>query len=75
MGYGEHGKRNARVFDFALRMSKVHQSYFRDLFSPNAQRQQEFADEAAESLEQQARIEASDTLSFDEYLERYFSHD
>jgi glutamate--cysteine ligase len=62
-------------FDFALRMSKVHQSYFRDLFSPNAQRQQEFADEAAESLEQQARIEASDTLSFDEYLERYFSRD
>jgi glutamate--cysteine ligase len=58
-------------FDFALRMSKVHQSYFRDLFSPNAPRQQQFADEAAESLEQQARIEASDSLSFDEYLERY----
>jgi Gamma-glutamylcysteine synthetase len=60
-------------FHFALRMSKVHQSYFRDLFSPNAQRQEEFAAEAVESLEQQARIEASDRISFDEYLARYFA--
>jgi glutamate--cysteine ligase len=60
-------------FDFALRMSKVHQAYFRDLFPPNPARQQEFADEAAESLEQQQRIEATDTLSFDDYLQRYFS--
>ena len=60
-------------FNFALRMSKVHQSYFKDLLSPNSSRQEEFAAEAAESIEQQARIEASDTLSFDEYLARYFS--
>ncbi len=36
-------------------------------------RQDEFAAEAAESIEQQARIEASDKISFDEYLARYFS--
>ena len=60
-------------FNFALRMSKVHQSYFKDLLSPNSSRQEEFAAEAAESIDQQARIEASDTLSFDEYLARYFS--
>jgi len=60
-------------FNFALRMSKVHQSYFKDLLSPNSSRQQEFAAEAAGSIEQQARIEASDELSFDEYLARYFS--
>jgi len=60
-------------FNFALRMSKVHQSYFKDLLSPNSSRQDEFAAEAAESIEKQARIEASDTLSFDEYLARYFS--
>jgi glutamate--cysteine ligase len=60
-------------FNFALRMSKVHQSYFKDLLSPNASRQEEFAAEAAESIEQQARIEASDRISFDEYLARYFS--
>jgi glutamate--cysteine ligase len=71
----EEMRRNEEsFFGFALRMSKVHQAYFRDLFSPNPQRQREFADEAAESLEQQAHIEASDRISFDEYLERYFSH-
>jgi glutamate--cysteine ligase len=60
-------------FNFALRMSKVHQSYFKDLFSPNPARQEEFAAEAAESLEKQAHVEASDKISFDEYLERYFA--
>ncbi len=60
-------------FNFALRMSKVHQSYFKDLLSPNSSRQEEFAAEAAASIDQQARIEASDTLAFDEYLARYFS--
>jgi glutamate--cysteine ligase len=60
-------------FHFALRMSKVHQSYFKALFSPNRARQEEFAAEAAQSLEQQQRIEAADRLSFDEYLQRYFS--
>ncbi|HET7203352.1 MAG TPA: hypothetical protein VFI92_08290, partial [Steroidobacteraceae bacterium] len=60
-------------FNFALRMSKVHQSYFKDLFSPNRARQEEFAAEAAESLEQQKRIEDTDSLSFDEYLQRYFA--
>jgi glutamate--cysteine ligase len=60
-------------FNFALRMSKGHQAYFKDLFSPNPARQQEFAVEAVESLERQKRIEATDELSFDEYLCRYFS--
>jgi glutamate--cysteine ligase len=60
-------------FDFALRMSKTHQSYFRELQLPCSSRQEEFAAEAAESIEQQARIEASDRISFDEYLENYFS--
>jgi glutamate--cysteine ligase len=60
-------------FHFALRMSKVHQSYFKDLLPPNSSRQEEFAAEAAASIEQQARIEAADTVSFDEYLARYFA--
>jgi glutamate--cysteine ligase len=60
-------------FKFGLRMSKLHRSYFTELFSPNAARQQEFSDEAQESLEAQARLEAADRLSFDEYLERYFA--
>ena len=60
-------------FHFALRMSNVHQSYFKDLLPPNSSRQEEFAVEAAESIDQQARIEASDTVSFDEYLARFFA--
>jgi glutamate--cysteine ligase len=60
-------------FEFALRMSRVHRSYFRDLFSPNAARQEEFAAEAAESLERQARLEAADRMPFEEYLARYFA--
>ena len=60
-------------FNFALRMSKVHQSYFRDLLSPNSSRQDDFAAEAAASIEHQARIEATDDISFDQYLARYFA--
>ena len=60
-------------FDFALRMSKVHQSYFRELYPPNESRQQEFQHEAEESLVAQSRIEAADRLTFDQYLEQYFS--
>ena len=54
-------------------MSKVHQSYFRELYPPNESRQQEFRHEAEESLVAQSRIEAADRLSFDQYLQQYFS--
>lgn len=60
-------------FDFALRMSKVHKAYFLDLYLPSESRQREFATEAEESLEAQARIEASDRDSFEEYLRKYFA--
>jgi len=60
-------------FNFALRMSKLHKSYFLELHPPHAARQDEFAAEAEESLQAQARIEASDRLGFDEYLAQYFA--
>ena len=60
-------------FNFALRMSKLHKSYFLDLHAPNEHRQAEFVAEAGASLEGQARIEASDSIGFDEYLARYFA--
>jgi glutamate--cysteine ligase len=60
-------------FNYALRMSKLHKSYFLDLYSPNESRQDEFAAEADASLHEQARVEKSDTISFDEYLARYFA--
>jgi glutamate--cysteine ligase len=59
-------------FNFALRMSGVHKAYFLELYSPNESRQEEFAREAEESLVEKARVEAADTLSFDQYLARYF---
>ena len=60
-------------YDFALRMSGIHKSYFLELYPPNEQRLQEFRAEADESLTKQAAIEAADTLGFDEYLARYFA--
>jgi glutamate--cysteine ligase len=60
-------------FGFALRMSQSHKAYFLELYSPNESRQDEFTQEAEASLAQQSRIEATDTLSFDAYLERYFA--
>jgi glutamate--cysteine ligase len=60
-------------FQLALRMSNAHKAYFLELHPPNEQRLAEFRAEAEESLRAQARIEASDTLSFDEYLARYLA--
>jgi len=60
-------------FHFALRMSQLHKSYLLELYSPNESRQDEFAAEAEVSLAEQARVEASDTISFDQYLARYFA--
>lgn len=60
-------------FAFALRMSREHKAYFLGLYPPNEARQDEFTAEAEESLREQSRIESSDTLGFDEYLERYFA--
>lgn len=57
----------------ALRMSKVHRNYFLDLYPPNEQRLGDFAAQAAASLEQQAAIERSDAMTFDQYLANYFA--
>jgi glutamate--cysteine ligase len=60
-------------FEFALRMSQAHKSYFLDLYPPNEQQLSAFRHEAETSLEKQAEIERSDTLSFDEYLANYLA--
>jgi glutamate--cysteine ligase len=57
---------------FALRMSRMHKAYFLELYPPNEQRLAEFADEAQQSLERQAQIEAADRVSFDQFLAEYF---
>jgi len=59
-------------FDFAARMSRVHQRYFQQR-AVDPERVALFTRTAEESLRRQAQIEASDSLSLDAYLERYFA--
>lgn len=58
-------------FDLALRMSRLHKEYFLALQSPTVGRQQEFRVAADESLTAQSTIEASDKVSFEQYLADY----
>jgi glutamate--cysteine ligase len=60
-------------FQLAQRMSRMHKDYFLDLYPPNESRLAEFAQAAEHSLEEQARIEASDKVDFDTYLAHYLA--
>ncbi|MGH8218514.1 MAG: glutamate--cysteine ligase [Steroidobacteraceae bacterium] len=60
-------------FDLALRMSRLHKDYFLDLYTPNAGRLAELAQEASESLAKQREIEAAEAEPFEAYLARYFA--
>ena len=60
-------------FEFALACAAGHRQYFADLVALPAERQEEFASEAAESLRRQQDIEKADTISLEEYLERWFA--
>jgi glutamate--cysteine ligase len=60
-------------FDLALRMSRLHKEYFLALYPPNVDRQAEFRNAAEESLVAQAKIEAADRLSFEQYVSEYTS--
>jgi glutamate--cysteine ligase len=62
-------------FELALRMSNLHKDYFLDLYPPNERRLGEFAAAATQSHEEQHRIEAADTLDFDQYLAQYLRAD
>ena len=59
-------------FDFGLRKSLEHRDWFAER-PVSAELQQQFADTAAESIAGQERIEQQDELSFDEFLQQYFS--
>ena len=71
-------RRNARERGIVLRLRAAHVEGCTSptswtCYSPNESRQDEFAAEADESLRAQARIEAADSVSFDEYLASYFA--
>ncbi len=59
-------------FHFAKRMSEQHREYFRKL-ERDEKTLQMIEASVEKSIQDQRRIEASDTLSFDEFLEDYFS--
>lgn len=60
-------------FEFALASAIGHRQYFRDLLPLPEHRQEEFAREVTESFVRQREIEASDDISLDEYLARWFA--
>jgi glutamate--cysteine ligase len=60
-------------FELAQRMSKLHKDYFLGLYPPNERRLAEFAAQAEESHEAQARIEATDKVDFATYLADYLA--
>ena len=60
-------------FHFAMKCALGHKEYFSELESLSGDRLALYENEAAESLQRQRQIEASDKISFDEYLEQYFS--
>jgi glutamate--cysteine ligase len=66
-------KHNTQEFGcFASNTSALHKHYFMN--QPlDSQVQQQFMNMAATSLQKQADIETADTLSFDDFLTRYFS--
>ena len=58
---------------FALAMSASHRDYFASITPLNEAAAEEFRHEVQVSLERQKRIEATDVIGLDEYLERYFA--
>jgi glutamate--cysteine ligase len=60
-------------YHFAMDRAVGHKDYFAALEPLAGERLAVYVDEAAASLKRQAEIEASDTMSFDDYLEKYFS--
>jgi glutamate--cysteine ligase len=60
-------------FYFALRMSRQHRDYFRDLYPPNESQLEVFRVQADESIEAQRQIEVADAISFDEFVANWFA--
>jgi len=68
----EMRERGEPFVQFAMRVSREHESRFKRAPLP-PELKARFEQAARESIEEQRRIEAADDLSFETYLERYFS--
>lgn len=64
---------NDSFFDYAVSMARNHKDYFASIAPMSPERHAQFSTEAAESLQRQARIEASDAISFEQYLANYYA--
>lgn len=60
-------------YHFAMDRALGHKEYFSELAELSAERLALYEDEAADSIQRQLEIEASDEIGFDEYLVQYFS--
>ena len=67
----EMRERGEGFYYFARRMSQQHYDYFKSVKLAESQRKF-YIDEAHDSLLRQQKLEAADTMSFDEYLKNYF---
>jgi glutamate--cysteine ligase len=66
-------KTGSSFFEFALDRARCHRDYFASIAPLSDARETVLADEAAASLVRQAEIEAADSISLDDYLQRYFA--
>ena len=64
---------DSSFFEFALGMARCHRDYFGSIAPLRESQERLLAEEATASIERQRTIEASDEISLDEYLQRYFS--
>ncbi len=64
---------NTGFFHYALAMAQSHKDYFASTAQPDDAASKQFRTEALESLQRQKDIEASDSISLDEYLAQYFA--
>ncbi|MEZ5500877.1 MAG: glutamate--cysteine ligase [Steroidobacteraceae bacterium] len=68
----ELARSDESFFELALRTSIAHRDYFRDIYPVNPARLAEFAAESRASLARQARMEADDRGSFEDFLQHYY---
>jgi glutamate--cysteine ligase len=60
-------------FEYAMSMARSHRDYFGSITPMTEQRHDEFVEEARQSIERQRQIEATDSISFEEYLAHYYA--
>ena len=60
-------------FEYAISMARGYSDYFAAITPMSGGRHDEFTQEAADSVRRQHEIEASDAISFEEYLANYYA--